>query len=151
MKKHISLILTLSIIAISFCKAQENKSNNDSLFQTIHKLDSLLFDAYNNCNMDIYASFFSEDLEFYHDKGGLSTSKQLMVEAVKMNICGKVNRIIVPGSMEVSAIHGFGAIETGKHRFHNLAENSVSQPGNFVIAWKYENSQWKITRVISLH
>lgn len=145
------LLIFLAFGCPGYSLAQQSIQNRDTLFETISRLDSLLFDAYNNCNMQVYASHFSDDLEFYHDKAGLSTSKKDMVDAVKKNICGKVNRVIVPGSMEVSAIPGFGAIETGKHRFHNLAENSVSQPGNFVIVWKYETGQWKITRVISLH
>ena len=151
MKYKKYLLLNLIFFINSFLFAQDSKKNTDSLPQTITRLDSLLFDAYNNCNMELYASLFSEDLEFYHDKGGLSTSKKDMVDAVKNNICGKVRREIVPGTMEVSPIPGFGAIEMGKHLFHNLVEKSVSQPGNFIMVWKHENNSWKITRVISLH
>ncbi|MBS1734079.1 MAG: nuclear transport factor 2 family protein [Bacteroidetes bacterium] len=130
--------------------AQTN-SDNDSLYKTIVKLDSTLFDAYNNCNMEVYASLFSEDLEFYHDKGGLSKSKTDMVESVKKYVCNKVRRELKPGSIEVSPVPGFGAIELGKHRFHNIAENSESPYANFVVVWKYSNNKWLITRVISLH
>ncbi|MEO8771643.1 MAG: nuclear transport factor 2 family protein [Ferruginibacter sp.] len=121
------------------------------LTNTITNLDSLLFDAYNNCKMDVYASFFSDDLEFYHDKGGLSTSKKDMVEAVRNNICNKVHRELLQGSIEVSPIPGFGAIEIGSHRFHNLVEKSTSGFSKFVVAWQYKDGVWKVTRVISLH
>lgn len=145
----ICLLVVCSFISTKLI-AQTN-SNNDSLYKTIVKLDSTLFDAYNNCNMEVYASLFSEDLEFYHDKGGLSKSKTDMVESVKKYVCNKVRRELKPGSIEVSPVPGFGAIELGKHRFHNIAENSESPYANFVVVWKYSNNKWLITRVISLH
>lgn len=145
----ICLLFVCSFISTKLI-AQTN-SNNDSLYKTIVTLDSTLFDAYNNCNMEVYASLFSEDLEFYHDKGGLSKSKTDMVESVKKYVCNKVRRELKPGSIEVSPVPGFGAIELGKHRFHNIAENSESPYANFVVVWKYSNNKWLITRVISLH
>lgn len=145
----ICLLVVCSFISTKLI-AQTN-SNNDSLYKTIVTLDSTLFDAYNNCNMEVYASLFSEDLEFYHDKGGLSKSKTDMVESVKKYVCNKVRRELKPGSIEVSPVPGFGAIELGKHRFHNIAENSESPYANFVVVWKYSNNKWLITRVISLH
>ena len=67
-------ILFFFMCAFTQCFSQNNKTAQDSLYETIVKLDSTVFEAYNNCRMDIYASFFSEDLEFYHDKAGLSRS-----------------------------------------------------------------------------
>jgi hypothetical protein len=34
------------------------------------------FHAYNSCDMDKQALIYGDSLEFYHDKGGLMTSKQ---------------------------------------------------------------------------
>ena len=59
------------------------------------------------------------DLEFYHDKSGLSIGRQAMVEGVKNNICGKVTRELVPGTLEVYPIANYGAVEIGVHRFHH--------------------------------
>ncbi|MBI1342595.1 MAG: DUF4440 domain-containing protein [Terrimonas sp.] len=114
-------------------------------------MDSLLFAAYNNCDLNQFAALIDEDIEFYHDKGGLSTSKDEIVEAIKNNICNKVQRELVPGSIEVYPIHDYGAIEMGQHRFHNLVEHSTSRPGKFVHTWHYKDGQWKLSRVISLH
>jgi Domain of unknown function (DUF4440) len=119
--------------------------------QTIFALDSLLFDSYNRCQLDIHASLFSEDIEFYHDRGGLSTSKSGLIEAVRKNICNKIRRELKPGSLEVSPIPGYGAVCIGMHRFHNLVEKSVSQFSKFVTVWQLKDGQWKVTRVISLH
>lgn len=113
--------------------------------------DSIFFDAYNNSKLQVYADYYSEDLEFYHDKGGLSTSKKEMVDATVRNVFGKVTRELLPGSIEVSPISRFGAVAIGSHRFFNRVENSRSAYSKFVTVWKYQDGRWLITRVISLH
>jgi hypothetical protein len=39
-------------------------------------MDSTFFDAYNNCDMNKQAAIYADEIEFYHDQGGLMTSKQ---------------------------------------------------------------------------
>src|SRR5882672_10853842 len=79
------------------------KPDNQELYDKIVGLDSAFFEAYNTCavNLEKYGSFYSDSIEFYHDKGGLSTSKQDIIEGTKKNICGKVTRELVKGSIEV--------------------------------------------------
>jgi hypothetical protein len=47
------------------------------------------------------ASLVSEDLEFYHDKTGLARGRQLFIDSIRNNICGKVTRELVPGTLQV--------------------------------------------------
>lgn len=130
----------------------EYKPDSPALHEEIVRMDSLFFDAYNNCKMDVQTAIYSDSIEFYHDKGGLSTSKQEILTATKNNICGKVTRQLVPGSIEVYPINGYGAIEMGMHKFFNNQEpNATQHAGKFIIIWKKEESGWKITRVVSLH
>jgi hypothetical protein len=49
-----------------------------------------------------FSSFFADDVEFYHDKAGVTLGKEALTEAVKKNICGKVTREIDPGAPESS-------------------------------------------------
>ncbi len=143
----------------SFLMAQgkgsgETKSyvpDSQALYDTIVRMDSLFFHAYNTCDMATQAAFYSDSVEFYHDKGGLMTSKQGILDATKKNICGKVTRELVTGSIEVYPIKGYGAIEMGYHKFHNLVEKSVSEGSRFIIIWQQKNNQWILARVISLH
>lgn len=122
------------------------------LFDTIAKLDSLYFDTYNNCNLEMMSTLMSDDIEFYHDKGGLSTSKSEILEGIKKNICGKVSRKLAKGSVEVYPIHNYGAVEIGYHSFHNGAESDEpSKDSKFIIVWHHDSGLWKMTRVISLH
>jgi hypothetical protein len=56
---------------------------------------STFFHAYNSCDMDKQSAIYGDSLEFYHDKGGLMTSKQGFWMLRKKNICGKVSRELV--------------------------------------------------------
>lgn len=136
-------------------KATVYKPDNPELYTTIVRLDSAFFSAYNTCdrNLDKYGNFFSDSIEFYHDKGGLMTSKSEIIAATKRNVCGKVTRELIEGSIEVYPINGYGAVEMGLHKFHNNIEQSGTRSavGKFVIIWKHYGNEWKITRVISLH
>lgn len=125
---------------------------DDDLLSTIVKMDSIYFTAYNTCDMATQAELYDEDLEFYHDKGGLSTSKQDILRSIEENICGKVTRELVKGSIEVYPIHGYGAVEIGMHKFHNNQEpDAISVPSKFITIWKQKGDKWLISRVISLH
>ncbi|PHL00553.1 DUF4440 domain-containing protein [Neolewinella marina] len=115
-------------------------------------MDQRYFDAYNNCDMETQAAMYADDLEFYHDRGGLSTSKAEILRGIEENICGKVRRILLPQTVEVHPIPGFGAIAIGYHRFENAAEpDAPSVPSRFITVWRQEGERWLISRVISLH
>lgn len=139
-----------ALIILSFCFYSGHSRSNE-LYKKIVALDSIFFNAYNHCDMEMQAEFYSDSIEFFHDKGGLETSKKKILEDTKKNICGKIIREIVKGSIEVSPIPGYGAVELGSHQFYNLKENTTSNPGKFVIVWKNDAGKWKITKVISLY
>jgi hypothetical protein len=89
--------------------ANKNPSemSQDELFRTIQTLDAELFDAYNRCALEKFGSFFPEQLEFYHDQGGLvATTREQLLAAVKQNICGKIHRELVKGTLEVYPVKG---------------------------------------------
>lgn len=124
-----------------------------SLYDSIVRLDSILFDAFNNRNHDKLMSFFSEDLEFYHDLGGM-TNYQQNLEAFKQNFNSdrKVRREVVKRSIEVCPIKDFGAVQTGIHRFYVTEKGQkerLSSEAKFVHLWQKKAAEWKITRVIS--
>jgi hypothetical protein len=126
--------------------------NMSSIYDTIVAMDAKWEDSYNNCKIEVMTEIMNEDLEFYHDRGGLMTSKTELINAVKNNICGKVTRVLKKGSIEVSEIPGYGAVEIGMHGFHNKQEpNAEVHFAKFVHVWKFDQNKWTITRVISLH
>ena len=140
----------LASIILSFCFYIGHSQSTD-LYKKVVELDSIFFAAYNNCDMVKQAEIYNDSIEFYHDKGGLQTSKKEILADTKKYICGKVNRKLIKGSVEVSPIPGYGAVELGSHSFYNIEENTTSKPSKFVIIWKNDNEKWTITKVISLH
>jgi hypothetical protein len=123
------------------------------LYDTVAYMDSIYFDTYNTCNLEKMASLMADTMEFYHDKSGLMTSKKDFIEAIHNNICGKVNRRLVPGSLEVYPIHDFGAVLIGYHQFFNHAEPNLgwSKPDKYIAIWRNQGGKWQLTRVVSLH
>ncbi|HEU5339834.1 MAG TPA: nuclear transport factor 2 family protein [Edaphobacter sp.] len=122
---------------------------HDALFQTVSALDTQLFDAYNHCDLETLSAMVSDDLEFYHDKTGLSVGKAVFIEAIKKNICGKVHRELVQGTMEVYPLHGYGAVEIGVHRFTHPGLDDELGEAKFITLWQNKDGVWKVTRAIS--
>ena len=147
------LILTLLSLATLPIQAQGTRgvAPEDELYRTIAALDTQVFDAYNRCELDKLANYFAEDLEFYHDQSGLSRTRQSMIDGVKKYICGKVTRELVPGTLEVHQLKGFGAVEIGVHRFHHPGHDDTEPVGEarFIHIWENKDGAWRITRVIS--
>ena len=145
------IIILLAFLVSQNISAQLDKSSD--LYKTILKLDKELFDAYNTCteNLDKHAAFYADNIEFFHDMGGLETSKENLIKSIENNICGKVTRELVRDSVKMHKIPNYGIIVTGYHKFHNLVEKSVSKPSKFIVFWKEIDKNWKITKVVSLH
>ena len=131
--------------------ALESIKNQEELDKTVTALDAALFDAYNRCDLEKFSSFFVEDVEFYHDQGGVTLGRQNLTDSVKKNICGKVTRELVAGTLEVHYMKGYGAVEMGVHRFHHPGHEDTEPvgEGKFIHLWQYKDGAWKIKRVIS--
>jgi ketosteroid isomerase-like protein len=131
---------------------QKLPMKQEELFKTIADLDHKVFDAIDRCDMQAEASFWSDDAEFYHDKDGLSVGGKQIVEDIKNNLCGKVKRELVPGTLEVFPLGDYGAVEMGVHRFLHPYQQDHGEIGEarFIHVWQLKDGHWKITRVISV-
>lgn len=130
--------------------AQESAAR-DALVRTVAGLDTVFFDAFNACDLQALGGLVAEDLEFFHDNDGLSVGKQAFLDSTRKNICGKMRRDLVPGSLEVYRLGDYGALEMGVHRFHHPGRDDTEPvgEGKFVIIWQRSNGAWKMTRTIS--
>jgi ketosteroid isomerase-like protein len=161
MKPRLSLVpilVVLTIVSALVCNAGaqtvpplDKIQNQEELDRVGATLDAALFDAYNRCDLDKFASFFVDDVEFYHDQGGVTLGKAALTDSVKKNICGKVTRELVPGTLKVYHMKGYGLVEMGVHRFHHPGHEDTEGvgEGQFVHLWQYKDGAWKVTRVIS--
>ena len=122
------------------------------LERTVRALDAALFDAYNRCDLEAFGSYLDDDVEFYHDKGGVTLGRAALVDSVRKNVCGKAHRDLVPGSLEVYPIPGYGAMEIAAHRFCPPASapcGESSKPAKTSMVWRFKDGAWKLTRVLS--
>ena len=128
-------------------------ASDGELKSTIRSLDQQLFDTFNKCQdpaqLDRHASFFSPEIEFYHDNGGVTWTRDAMIENTKNNACGHYTRELIEGTFSVSPVKDFGAISTGVHRFCQSNTNQCDGEADFAMVWKHSNGQWQVTRALS--
>ena len=149
------LLAFIFIATLSFGQV----SKKDSLFSEILKLDKLIFEVgFNSCNFSSFDDLIAEDLEFYHDKGGVTKGKTDFINSLKNGICKseyKPNRELDYPSFNVYPLENkgllYGAIAEGIHYFSELQNGKRERGGKaqFSILWIKENSQWKMKRVLS--
>jgi hypothetical protein len=128
----------------------ESIQNQADLDKVIMALSLALFDAYNRCDLEAFRSFLAEDIEFYHDQGGITLGATALTDSVNKNICGgDVRRDLVPGTFQANYMKGYGAVELGTHRFVHPKSNNPTGEGKYISLWQYKDGKWKITREIS--
>ena len=157
-KLIIILLLFLSIITACVNNSKEDKKNlvtsaSNPLYDTIRHLDTAFFGAFNRRDISAVKSFLSEELEFYHDLGGVTNYNQ-NIDAFERSFHSerKLRRELVKGSLEVSPIKDYGAVELGEHFFYATEKGQnekLSSKAKFIHLWQNKNGVWRITRIIS--
>lgn len=153
--------LTILVFNIACSPSKKNGSSDlsrhspvsNELYNEIAHMDSVMFDAFNAHDLEKLKTTFSENLEFYHDKGGLSGFEQTMnnfKSLFEKNQYTGLRRDLIKESLEVYPIKDYGAVEICLHRFCHT-ENSKDDCGVFknVMVWQNKEGTWKVTRVIS--
>ena len=133
--------------------AAEERTFPTELLARISQLDSAMFAAFNAHDADLLGTFFTSDLEFYHDKSGLASFDTTMADfrgLFARNMDTGLRRDLVPGSLEVYPLGDFGALEVCLHRFCHMA-NGTDDCGTFknIMVWRKDDAEWKVSRVIS--
>lgn len=156
-------ILGMGIMALSL-SLQGQVAKDTELYKTLKSKDSILFDAaFNRCDVATLESLFTEDLEFYHDKGGFTDGRETFLKSVREN-CARRNpsepqnskRILMDGSLEVYPLYRdgelYGAIQHGVHSFEFLNDRKKYQKGDvakFTHVWLLKDGQWQVRRELS--
>ena len=149
MKYVISSLLLVGLFLIPRSSQAQEKTE---LYNTIAQMDSVLFDAFNNHELKILQDVFAPNTEFYHDRDGLSDYQTTMNNFKRVFVATPdLHRELVAGTLEVYPLPGYGALETGKHRF-TVTQNGqkVTAVYKFTFIWQYKNDRWQVTRAISV-
>jgi hypothetical protein len=147
-----TLLLPLLALLVGVADAQslESVKSQEELDKLAASLDAAVFDSYNRCDLEKFSTFFTDDVEFYHDQGGVTLGNKNLTESIKKNICGgDVRRELVPGTLQAHYMKGYGLVEMGVHRFYHPKSNTPAGEGKFIHLWQYKDGAWKITRAIS--
>lgn len=128
----------------------------------IQAVDDRFFTAFfgTTCQPDLIRSMLSDDFEMYHDKGGVIATSAAQFMADYAEACAarqasdawRSRRELVPESLLVDPVPGFGAIEDGEHRFYERQGDGTERlAGNahFTHLWEKAEEGWKLKRVLS--
>lgn len=151
LKPLIACLLFFSLSTAGFGQEIKVAPTSRSLYQEIALMDSLLFQAFNTQQMQVFKAMFTDDLEWFQDNGGLLLHKTVFdnFETMFKNE-NKLTRQLVKGTLEVHPIKDYGAIEIGSHQFRHI-ENGKKEIGTFkfLMIWKKSDQGWQISRVVS--
>lgn len=132
-------------------------SQNTELENTIKTHDNTFWEGYNNCDINTFKNYISDDFEFYHDKNGLTKGDDAFIKKIEEGLCNinnhqKLRREVVKGSIKIYPLKNYGAIISGEHVFYlRLSEKKeqLIESAKFTHVWQFIHNKWKMTRVLS--
>lgn len=152
--KKTAFLLAFVFVSISMVHAQHTP-----LQELIAKKDASFWKAYNACDIAGMEIYLAEDLEFYHDKGGITNGREKLSESLRAGLCktGKnyLRREVVPGNVTIYPLNDqnrtYGAIISGGHLFYVIEGDSERLDGQakFTHLWLKKNGEWKMHRILS--
>ena len=153
------LVVLLPVIILCSTKAF-TQTEQEKLTEIILHLDSAFWNAYNNCDTNAFANYLTDDVEFYHDKGGSTFGATALIRSLNKNLCSNpdyhLRREAVPGTVKVYPMQDgqaiYGAIITGEHVFYVIANGKpeyLDGQANFSQLWLLKNDVWKMARILS--
>lgn len=132
-----------------------------ALTEAIRAADIALFRLFfEGCDPVKLRGMVTDDMEFYHDKGGVTSATGAVFvqdyaqscEARKSADAWRSRRVLLPESLHVDPVPGFGAMEIGEHQFYERKgdgpEKLVGRAG-FAMVWRLDGAIWKLHRVLS--
>ena len=101
------IFLMLALSNISFSALADEKATL-SLRDTILMQDKAFFDAFNNCNFELWKKYLADDIEFYQDNDKVTTTRKQLepsfTERCRRANAWKLRREIIMETVEVHPI-----------------------------------------------
>jgi hypothetical protein len=123
--------------------------------------DAAFFELFfTGCDPAKARSFVTDDIEFYHDKGGVVTRSGDAFIADYAKDCAakkkpdawRSRRELVAGTLKVWPVPGFGAIEQGEHVFYERQGDGPEKlvgRALFTQLWQLTPDGWRLSRIFS--
>lgn len=141
------------LIALIIVLANFHALADPKLDVEMRLLDKALFESFNKCSeqaeLEKHAAFFAEDIEFYHDNGGVTWDRASMLENTQKHVCGNFYRKLIPESFKAFLIQSFGAMTQGTHVFCSFDTNVCEGKADFTMVWQFLDDKKVVTRALS--
>lgn len=107
------------------------------------------------------AAFFSKDVEFYHDKGGITLGLTNLVNSFKKSLIDNADRFrlrreAVDSSVKIFPLRNagiiYGAVCSGQQLFYVREKGKPERADGitrFFHVWLLDGEDWKMARIIS--
>ncbi len=150
----------LAATAPTTSRATLDGARHSSLTHEIARADAELFDAlFDTCDARELRARIAPDIEYVHARWGVIGRDAAEVLGVAEKLCARVDRgheprirrETLPGSLEVFALAGDGALALGRQRTYALAADGQWQAlgeSRFSQLWRRDGGQWRAARVI---
>jgi len=154
MKSYTLLLAGVILSASAHAQSNGQPTDENEIRKAIFHNDSLFWQAYNQCDIERMATFLTDDMEFYHDRGGPIYTLEKFKENLRTGMCGRVERLRrepIAETVKVFPMNNYGALISGEHIFY-VNDGKKETPdgyGKFAQLWKFENNEWKMSRVLS--
>ena len=134
------------------------------LTRQIEEADAALFKLFfeGPCDTVRFRAMLTDDIEFYHDKGGFNVRKpedfvgqfEQRCKDLQDPTSWRSRRELVPGTLHVDPIPGWGAMEVGDHVFYERhgasGEEKPVGEASFSMVWVLgKDGKWRVSRVLS--
>jgi hypothetical protein len=152
------------VLAAAAAAAPVTVPPQPQLTEQIAAADKELFDLFfvQPCDEPRFRSLLTDDVEFYHDKGGFNVkSADDFMAIYKQNCTSRADpktwrsrRELVASSLHVDPVPGYGAMEAGDHLFYERegagGAEKLAGRARFAMVWALgSDGRWRLSRVLS--
>jgi hypothetical protein len=143
-----------------FINVSSAQTGDEKVTKTVLEKDALFWTGYNTCNYEQMSEFLTDDVEFYHDKGGITLGKSALVDSIRKNLCSnpsfRTRREAETGTVRVYLMKNsnvtYGAIVSGDHYFFNSYDRKPEKRegiAKFMSLWILKGNTWKMSKILS--
>jgi ketosteroid isomerase-like protein len=149
MSLRTALLLPFLVIAFAAAAASDDET-------AVRAADARYWQAYNACDFAAMGELLTDDVEFYHDRTGLTAGKAAVLDSLRKGPCANpamtLRREAVDGSLRFHPLAGGFALLSGTHRF---LVTDAGQPerldgqAEFTNLWQSVDGHWRMRRIFS--
>lgn len=142
------MLATILLLVASPVLASDERALRDA--------DARYWQAFNACDLTAMDGLFTDDVEFYHDKTGLTSSKAAVIDSLRKGPCAdprmQLRREQVEDSLRFHPLAGGYALLSGMHRFYVREAGKPERldgQAEFTNLWQSVDGHWRMRRVFS--